>query len=145
MVEIIDFCWLASNVPKATRDFSLSSNNLDNILVVKNVSDESIIEPWTENICCRYFCGETHFVPCAPAKRASWRIFASESERKEQSLFLGRAFASTERMRKKRSSKQTLRCKKGTSRFRSTRSCIGILSKNIKPSARKISRLIWNA
>src|SRR6218665_2322349 len=40
-------------------------------------------------------------------------------------------------MRKKRASKQTLPCKRRTSRFRPMRSCTGRLSKNVKPSARK--------
>ncbi|PGH37317.1 MAG: IS5/IS1182 family transposase, partial [Candidatus Nephrothrix sp. EaCA] len=35
---------------------------------IRNVSDESIAEQWTENIYCQYFCGETNFVPCAPCE-----------------------------------------------------------------------------
>ncbi|PGH37929.1 MAG: hypothetical protein CRN43_18230, partial [Candidatus Nephrothrix sp. EaCA] len=42
---------------------------------IRNVSDESIVEQWTENIYCQYFCGETHFVPCAPCEASEWVHF----------------------------------------------------------------------
>ena len=33
---------------------------------VRNVSDESVVEQWQENLYYQYFCGEEVFCPCAP-------------------------------------------------------------------------------
>ncbi|NLN95741.1 MAG: transposase [Bacteroidales bacterium] len=33
-----------------------------------NVSDENVIEQWSENNYCQYFCGETSFVPGVPCE-----------------------------------------------------------------------------
>jgi transposase, IS5 family len=33
---------------------------------IRNISDESVVEQWSENIYYQYFCGEKHFKPGAP-------------------------------------------------------------------------------
>jgi transposase, IS5 family len=33
---------------------------------IRNISDESVVEQWSENIYYQYFCGEKHFMPGAP-------------------------------------------------------------------------------
>lgn len=35
---------------------------------IRNVSDESVVEQWSENIYYQYFCGESSFVPGAPCE-----------------------------------------------------------------------------
>lgn len=35
---------------------------------VRNISDESVVEQWSENVYYQYFCGETLFVPGAPCE-----------------------------------------------------------------------------
>lgn len=35
---------------------------------IRNVSDESVVEQWSENIYYQYFCGETSFVPGVPCE-----------------------------------------------------------------------------
>lgn len=35
---------------------------------IRNVSDESIVEQWSENVYYQYFCGEEHFCPHAPCE-----------------------------------------------------------------------------
>src|SRR6218665_1027616 len=50
---------------------------------IRNVSDESIAEQWTENIYYQYFCGESNFVPCAPCE-ASELVHFSQANRSER-------------------------------------------------------------
>ena len=33
---------------------------------VRNLSDESVVEQWSENIYYQYFCGQQDFLPTAP-------------------------------------------------------------------------------
>lgn len=43
---------------------------------IRNVSDESVVEQWSENIYYQYFCGETSFViapPCAASELVHFR------------------------------------------------------------------------
>lgn len=35
---------------------------------LRNVSDESVVEQWSENVYYQYFCGETEFVPVEPCE-----------------------------------------------------------------------------
>lgn len=35
---------------------------------IRNVSDESVVEQWSENVYYQYFCGETEFVPVEPCE-----------------------------------------------------------------------------
>ena len=35
---------------------------------IRNISDESMVEQWSENVYYQYFCGETTFVPSAPCE-----------------------------------------------------------------------------
>src|SRR5690554_2741511 len=35
---------------------------------LRNISDESVVEQWSENIYYQYFCGETVFIPSAPCE-----------------------------------------------------------------------------
>ena len=35
---------------------------------VRNISDESVVEQWSENVYYQYFCGENTFVPGAPCE-----------------------------------------------------------------------------
>ncbi len=35
---------------------------------IRNISDESVVEQWSENIYYQYFCGETSFVPGTPCE-----------------------------------------------------------------------------
>lgn len=35
---------------------------------IRNISDESVVEQWSENIYYQYFCGETSFVPGVPCE-----------------------------------------------------------------------------
>jgi len=35
---------------------------------IRNLSDESLVEQWSENNYYQYFCGENLFVPAAPCK-----------------------------------------------------------------------------
>ncbi len=43
---------------------------------IRNVSDESVVEQWSENIYYQYFCGETSFVsgvPCEASELVHFR------------------------------------------------------------------------
>ena len=35
---------------------------------IRNISDESVVEQWSENAYYQYFCGEKSFVPCVPCE-----------------------------------------------------------------------------
>ena len=35
---------------------------------IRDISDESVVEQWSENVYCQYFCGENTFVPGAPCE-----------------------------------------------------------------------------
>ena len=43
---------------------------------LRNLSDESVVEQWSENAYYQHFCGMQEFTPCAPVPLPNWCIFA---------------------------------------------------------------------
>lgn len=48
---------------------------------LRNISDESVVEQWSENNYYQYFCGERVFQPCEPCRSQNWFIFVIELEK----------------------------------------------------------------
>ena len=40
---------------------------------LRDISDESVVGQWSENIYYQHFCGNTHFDPAPPCEASEWR------------------------------------------------------------------------
>jgi len=58
---------------------------------VRNLSDESLVEQWTENTYISTLSGALLYTWVAPATRPNWYIFATVSEQKGLSTSLEKA------------------------------------------------------
>lgn len=54
---------------------------------IRNVSDESVVEQWSENIYYQYLCGETSFISGAPCEASELVHFRHRIGKKPLNLF----------------------------------------------------------
>ena len=63
---------------------------------LRNLSDESLVEQWSENAYYQYFCGMQEFTPSAPCASSvplqNWFISANVSVKRELNSFFRKAF-----------------------------------------------------
>ena len=60
---------------------------------LRNLSDESLVEQWSENAYYQYFCGMQEFTPSARVPLQNWFISASVSVKRELNLSFRKVFA----------------------------------------------------
>ena len=99
---------------------------------LRNISDESVVEQWAENIYYQYFCGETVFNPSVPCEASELVHFRKRIGEKGIELILKESIRINGNDSNDPHVSVDTTVQKKTSHFRPTRSCTGKSLKNAR-------------